>query len=154
MSKDHYGVDLYGNFTRQDTELLGPLTTTRLKAVLNNLMGYRDSSQRDDYSINQEGLVSDIITNAPVETISMFNLLDSGNHWTSRTAFSVVRHTLAGFSLTSDQGIVAGGENASTLLGTTDRFSDSGNSWTSRTAFSVIRHSLTGFSLTSDQGIE
>jgi len=80
-------------------------------------------------------------------------VLTETGYWTSRVSMAVPRSVAAGFDLTSNLGVIAGGYNVSAKLGTTERYSDTDNSWTSRTSFTEVRNNLGGFGLDSDLGI-
>lgn len=75
------------------------------------------------------------------------NSLDT---WTNRTDIVQARNGLGGATLTTNSGLVFGGENTGVYLGTTEKYSDSGNSWVTKTALTPERTFLSGSSLTSD----
>jgi len=78
---------------------------------------------------------------------------DSGNSWTSRTELDPIRREpLGGFAISTNEGIVAGGQNDSVFAHTSE-YSNSGNSWTNRNGLSLPRRGCAEFALSLGTGL-
>jgi len=163
MAKAH-DVNLYGYLQKDGTDLYGPLTQARINAVVNNMMAWRDSSKRDDFSIDQEGMYADILANAGdnyspgiggIEQVSMLDKIDGGNFWTVRGYPNYPTNQWVGsFGQGSDYGIIAGGYNASAgRHNKVERYQDSVDTWLATTDMSILRGSQGGTQLSSYRGI-
>ena len=79
--------------------------------------------------------------------------LFEGNSWSARTLQNSPRTNQAAFSLTYDSGILAGGQNSTSIIAESERYSDFFNVWVNATSLSINKSNLVGTTLTSDLGM-
>jgi len=88
-----------------------------------------------------------------ITTTSKFS--ESQNSWIDRASFSLARSHFRGMELTSDLGIITGGNNGTSpyYVNNNDRYTSSSNNWTARTVYPSVIQTPCQFNLTTDLGV-
>ena len=105
-----------------------------------SLSGNDDESQEFD------------LKDQPLDTLIDLTGFTTPGGWTLRSSFSTPRYVGAGFELSTDLGVAAGGYDTS-LGQVVDRYSDSQNAWYPRTNTTIVKAYTAGFGLTTNLAI-
>lgn len=149
------------------------LYTSPLKAYITSLLSYgqddRNLKDRYDPSLDpgNSQIYGDIITdntngsfveqNGLANTCQIFSgifgLINNSYSRSYGSQLSEGKDNMGGLSLTYRYGIIAGGENATSVISSVDRLDNSTGNWTSRTSMNYKEKAPSGLTFSSDFGV-